>query len=403
MSAVASPAAARGRPRIARPVDVRRGLHWRTMASLGLAMMLNDKAKLAGTLLGVVFAVVLTSQAGALFLGLLSKNTLLQNHGGADVWIAPAAAQQAIEGPTFSDSALYAARTTPGVEWAAPIVIGNATIKLPSGASDSIQIVGVEPPDFRGGPFNVVAGDPRRIAEEGTVTFDEGVRENFGGLNIGSIREVNGHRVTCVALTWGLLPFAPSYAFASLGTARELLRTDEHRVSFVLIRVRRGVDPRSVVETLRTRLPNQLVITNDDFRGRTEHYLIVEGSMGASFGSSTGFAIVVGFVIVSLTMFTAVVDHMKEYGTLKAIGATNGDLARLLLAQALIIALIGSALGEGLARLVVNGMRSAKLAVFLPPWLLASTVVLMVVLCSLASLIALARLRRLEPAIVFRG
>jgi putative ABC transport system permease protein len=373
------------------------------MARIGVAMLLHDRPKLAGTLLGVVFAVVLASQNAALLVGMLARNTLMVDNAGADVWIMPRGTREFRPGPDLPDVALYRAKGAPGVEWAAPLVTGMGTVKLPSGATEDVQVVGVEVPSLRGGPFHLVAGDPAALALPDAITFEDAVRDLLGGINLGSVREVNGHRVHTVALTWGLIPFGPPYAFASLETARELLRMDARRVSFVIVKVRAGGAPEDVASRLRERLPLHRVLTADAFRAETVDFIMTTAALGATFGTAAGLGILVGLVVVALTMFSAVVDRSREYGTLKALGATNGDLAALLAAQSLFVAVTGTLVGEALAVGMVAGMRSGLLAVFLPPAVLAAMPAAMLAICLAGSLLALARLRRLEPAVVFRG
>jgi putative ABC transport system permease protein len=109
-----------------------------------------------------------------------------------------------------------------------------------------------------------------------------------------------------------------------------------------------------------------------------------------------------GFAIVALTMFSAVVDHVREFGTLKAIGATNMDLAKLLLAQAVTCALAGALIGEAIVSQMVTGIRGPELPLVLPVWLIGGTIAAMVVICVTASTMALLRVRAIEPAMVFR-
>jgi putative ABC transport system permease protein len=101
-------------------------------------------------------------------------------------------------------------------------------------------------------------------------------------------------------------------------------------------------------------------------------------------------------------MFSGVVDNLREFGMLKAIGATNGDLALILFTQALLYGVAGSGLGLLLVGLLASGMRSPELALILPPWLVFGTPVVMVVVSLASSVLALLRLRGLEPAMVFR-
>ncbi len=109
-----------------------------------------------------------------------------------------------------------------------------------------------------------------------------------------------------------------------------------------------------------------------------------------------------GFVIVALTTFSAVLDNIREFGTLKAIGATNWDLAKLLFAQSVAYALLGSLIGLTLVTRVADGIRSPKFAIIITPTLAVGTTLMMIVLCIVASSFALVRLRKLEPAMVFR-
>ena len=85
---------------------------------------------------------------------------------------------------------------------------------------------------------------------------------------------------------------------------------------------------------LQKTFPDQLVMSRAEIRRRTIIYILTESGIGQSIGMGVIMSLFCGFAIVSLTMFSAVVDHVREFGTLKAIGATNMDLAKLLLAQA---------------------------------------------------------------------
>jgi putative ABC transport system permease protein len=211
-------------------------------------------------------------------------------------------------------------------------------------------------------------------------------------LNLGSVRELSGHRVVVGGFTWGLLPFAPSYAFTEFDTARNILRIPSDQTTFVLVGVAEGADVNAVRDDLARRLPELRVITREDFRSSIVSYLI-RAQLGISFGTSTAFAVIVGFVIVALSMFSAVVDNIREFGTLKAMGASNFDLAKLLLVQSIAYAVIGSIVGLFLVTRMSEGIRSANLVLVLPWWMYAGTFGFMTVLCIVASGLALLRVR----------
>ena len=129
---------------------------------------------------------------------------------------------------------------------------------------------------------------------------------------------------------------------------------------------------------------------------------LLKEQLGASFATSTSFGLIIGFVIVALSMVSSVLDTLREFGTLKAIGCTNLDLALLLFCQASIYALAGSLIGLGLVSQMAEGIRGPKLVPIVPPVLLAIVPALMLVVCVVASTLALSRIRKLEPGMVFR-
>jgi putative ABC transport system permease protein len=355
-----------------------------------------------GTLFGVVFAVILSNQQAGTFLGLLKKNTMLVDNAGADLWVLPPSAPMIQAGPSLPDAVLMQARTTPSVAWAEPLLFGGGIVKRQDGGAEAVQIIGVKLPAMKGGPWNIVAGSPAALAQPDTVIFEDSQRDKFGGMNLGSVRELNGIKVRAGGFTWGLVPFGPAFAFADYDLARSLLHFEAHRLSFVLVGVALGKDPAAVAADLQRRVPEARVMSAAELRSSTVDYILTRTAIGITFGTATLFGLIVGFVIVALTMFSAVIDNLREFGTLKAIGATNGDLAVLLLVQSIVYALMGSLLGLAVVSLMANGIRSAQLAMNVSPALFGGTVVAMLGLCVFASSLSLLRLRKLEPAMVFR-
>jgi putative ABC transport system permease protein len=247
-----------------------------------------------------------------------------------------------------------------------------------------------------------VNGSSSALTRPNTLIFEHGDRETIGNLNYGSVREVNGRRIAVGGFTWGLIPFGPSYAFGDYDLVREITGFEQDRANFILVKVAPGQDVGSVKRDLATHADNAVVMTRQDFTRLIVGHVLKKTAIGVTFGTSTMFGLVVGFVIVSLSMFSAVVDNIREFGTLKAIGSTNLDLMFLLFAQAVAVAVLGSIAGLALVLQIVLWIRSPKLVVILPHWLIGGTALLMVVLCVFASFLAVQRIRRVEPAMVFR-
>lgn len=92
----------------------------------------------------------------------------------------------------------------------------------------------------------------------------------------------------------------------------------------------------------------------------------------AFIGVVTVLAVVVGFLVVFLSMYTAVVERTREIGILKALGAKPGTILNILVREACVLALLGWALGIALtfaARGVVMATLPASLPVVnVPDW-----------------------------------
>jgi putative ABC transport system permease protein len=114
------------------------------------------------------------------------------------------------------------------------------------------------------------------------------------------------------------------------------------------------------------------------------------------------FGLLIGLIIVALSMFSSVIDNLREFGTLKAIGATTTDLAKLLFVQSVTYAVLGSLVGSFLVTRISGGIRSAQLQMFVPPQMTLITWALMIGMCVAASTLALMRIRKVEPGMVFR-
>src|SRR5687768_6862270 len=125
--ATEAPWAPEGGPVVARPIELKPAYSFRFMARLGVSMLWHDKLKLAGTLVGVAFAVLMSNFQIALFLGLLLRNTMYVDRVEGDVWITPKNTQ-ILEGNdgTIPKNIVPVARSVKGVAWSAPLLVSPA-------------------------------------------------------------------------------------------------------------------------------------------------------------------------------------------------------------------------------------------------------------------------------------
>ena len=126
------------------------------------------------------------------------------------------------------------------------------------------------------------------------------------------------------------------------------------------------------------------------------------GGIGVGFAVTVLMGVVVGMVIVGQTLYSATIEHLREFATLKAIGATRRDIYRIIVEQALITAGAGFAAGTAIVLLVVPAVRRAGLDIVVPPALLAAVFALTVGMCLAASVVSVRTALRVDPLVVFR-
>lgn len=373
-----------------------------TMARVGWYLMTFNRLRLMATLLGVVFATILANQAIGTLLGLMDKFAMLERHAKVDVWILPLGTQVLNGGKTISMASVLTARSVPGVELAMPMVLVGGNIKLPNGGAEPLQIVGAVAPYYLGGPWNIVQGNRAAMSRGDSIIIEDSQREEFGGVNLGSRREINERLTNIVGFTYGLTGIGASYAFAEFDYARELGNIARDQTNFGLVKVAPGADVDAIQRKLAILLPDTKVMTTRQLDAMMMDNLFRVTPIGLIFSALAAFGVFIGFIIVSLTIFSAVSDNLREFGTLKAVGARAFDLGLLLMAQAVAYGVLGSAVGLGAVSGLANLINSGKVTILIQPWMIFATFGLMTGMCCAASLISLVRLWRVEPGTVFR-
>src|SRR5207237_9762736 len=123
-------------------------------------------------------------------------------------------------------------------------------------------------------------------------------------------------------------------------------------------------------------LPNIESYTNSESSLRAQHYWATRTGVGTGFFMTAVMGVLVGLVVVGQILYNGTLEHLKEYGTLKAMGAANNAIVRVILFQALISAAVGFVVGGALSFAAREAMRGANLIVALSPELLAGTAIL---------------------------
>lgn len=119
--------------------------------------------------------------------------------------------------------------------------------------------------------------------------------------------------------------------------------------------------------------------------------------LGAALG------LIVGVVVVAQTIYAATVDHIREFGTLKAMGASNARIYQVILAQAGLSGLMGYAVAMAIGWWVAKRSEAGYAPVVLTPEVAAGLLALALAMCMGASIISIRKATTIDPAMVFRG
>ncbi len=175
------------------------------------------------------------------------------------------------------------------------------------------------------------------------------------------------------------------------------------RTTYILVRLAPDADATAVAAELRRRLPHNDVYTKAAWAKRSRSYWVASTGIGLNMYLTVFLGCLVGVVVVTQTLYTSTMEHIKEFGTVKAIGGSNADIYRILGAQAAIAAVIGFLAGRLMAALLAPAMAGIRLKLIIPHEFAAIVFAGTLVLCLVAALVSFRKVAKIDPALVFRG
>jgi putative ABC transport system permease protein len=374
------------------------------MWTLARKLLLHDRLRFAVAIAGVSVSVMLVLVQVGLYFGFMDTASSIIDASSADLWVGKAGNESFEFASPFDERTFYKVASVPGVERAERVLMNFGQFKLGNGGDLGVQIVGIEHDASLLAPWHVVAGDAHRLPEAGAIVVDRSEYPKLKIDRVGVATEINGVRAEVVALTTGIRSFTTSpIVFTDLRSARAYmpgLGTDA--VTYVLVKVKPGVS-RDWVKGQINQLPHLAAYTTAQMSTRTRSYWSERTGVGAGFFTTAILGVIVGFVVVGQILYSGTLQYIREYGTLKAMGAKNSMVVRVILAQAMISAAFGFVVGGALAFAMRALMAKANLTVALFPGLYGATLVVTIAMCSFAALLSIVKVLRLDPASVFKG
>ncbi len=385
------------------------------MNFVALKMLLGDRGKYFGILLGLTFASFLITQQMSIFCGLMTRTYgFITDSGLADVWVMDSKVQFVDDIKPLQDTQLLRVRGIEGVDWAVPVYKGLLKARLETGAFQTCNVIGLDDATLIGGPATMIDGkleDLRRA--DGIIVDSVGAatrlaRKGPDGkpapLKPGDVLELNDHRAVVVGICRVSRTFqSQPVVYTTFSRATRFAPRERKLLSFIQVKAKPGVDPKALCARIRGQT-GLAAHTKADFEDVTIWYFMKYTGIPVNFGIAVLLGFFVGTAIAGQTFYNFTLENLRHFAALKAMGATHLTLLRMVLLQAVLVGGIGYGLGIGAAagfgRWVGNNTELA----FRMPWqVLVATGSAVFVICSLAAFLSLWKVVRLEPGIVFKG
>lgn len=375
------------------------------MFYVALKTLLYDKVRSCITLLGVVFAVSLIFAQVGIYLGLMQSASVIIDHTPGDIWITSKNNKNFDFSQQFPEYLYYGVLSAEGIEWADKIIVAWGLIKQVEGGMEQVEIIGYNPDSGIGGPWRMKAGDAGAVKNGNFAIVDESAMRRIGNIEIGDYRDVLWRRLEIVGISEGVKSFTTApIVFTSYTLAQRLVNyIGPDNTVFVVAKVAPGYDIANVVRNLKEKFDTVDVYSKEAFSTKTRLYWTIETGVGFSFLLTIMVSFLIGMLIVGQTIYNSTMEHIKEFGTLKAMGGSNLDIYKIIFSQALINALVGYLISLIITLVSVKIYEATEMVMVVTWWINLIVLGMTLLMCIAAAFVSVRKIKRIDPAILFRG
>jgi putative ABC transport system permease protein len=371
--------------------------------ALAVRNLRRSGGRLWVSLFGIAFATLLMAVQGSLLHSFTRAASQIVDAVDADLWIVGKGT------PTFDyvspipERYAFLALGVDGVRDAGRGIAGWAPIQRPNGDRTLVMLIGVES-GYRGALPAVADLAGAKGLSDSALVLDASDATTLGFDGTLRTVQVSARRGYYMAATRGFASFLGSpLLFADYVDAHRFLRMERTQASFIVLHVAPGHEPAAVRDALRSRLTDVDVWLTAEFARKSRIFWLVQTGAGGALTIAAVLGFGIGLVLVAQAIYSITAENIDEYATMKAMGASNGDVHTVVLVQSLICGIVGGLFGllvvgpfATLLRLMVSWMS-------VPYWIYFVVAGALALLCILASLIAARPAVRVDPGRVFRA
>lgn len=413
------------------------------MVSIARKNLFEDIPRFLVAQAGIMFAVSLVTIQLGILNGFTRSTAQLIDNSQAEMWVTAEEMVNFELTQPLSFEALLTAQDVKGVDRAEALILSGGRWRSNDGKIGRVRLIGFDPYSKLFQPGELLEGNQSDIQSPFSVLTDITNLKSLRLDGIGGTAEINSAPVTVVGLTQGTqsivssttmftsLENAKAYATAGLTsrvycdvgggdgldcttiyekaepdapTAEIRALTIADPITYVLIQMEPNADVEALKKQLEDVIPDSKAYTRDEMATITRDYWRLRTGIGFILGLGATVGMIVGMVIVGQILYSSVADHIREYGTLKAMGASDRMIYSIIVEQAMWMAVLGYVpsmalcLGLGIWTVSTQGIM-----ILITPLMATGVFGITVLMCVGSALFAIQKVTHVDPAIVFKA
>lgn len=414
------------------------------MVSLARKNLLEDIPRFVVAQAGIMFAVSLVTIQTGIFNGFTRSTAQLISNSSADILVASESLVHLELTLPIPATNLSQAQGVAGVERAEALIVRSGVWRHSASDISLVRVVGFDPQGQLFMPRNIIQGGASGLGKPYTVIVDASNLRSLSINQVGDVAELGSLPARLVGLTQGnrsivsnpfiftSLENANAYANAGQTTklscklpsgSEELECTNtfvppqqrtapaspkklaaSDTITYVLIRAAPNQDLQALKRRLEAALPNTRAYTRTELIKKTRSFWQRRTGIGFILGLGAAVGVIVGGIIVGQILYSSVSDHLREFGTLKAMGASDWTIYGVIVEQALWMAVLGYipgivlCFGIGAWTFATQGI-----AILITPATAVAVFGITVSICVGSAIFAIQKVTRVDPAIVFKA
>ena len=357
-----------------------------------------EKTRLALSTGGIALAILVILLIEGVFAGVEEQATAYIDKGRADIFVMQEGVANLHMASSFLSPAIEnGINDIEGVKKAVGITYSNTAAEI-GGNRIFSYIIGFDPQEPFGGPWEMSTGTQDISPDE--VVLDKIIAAQ-NGVGLGDEIKVMGRSFKIAGLSQDTFSIVSSITFLRKATVAELNQRPQS-INYVLVQTEPGSDPKSVARRIEQRFKIN-ALKQEEF-SQSDRLMIRK--MGVDIILAMSFiGLVIGLAVIGVTLYTSTLDRFRDYGILKAVGASRFQLYTTVAVQSLITSLLGFAAGLLLAYLSKFAVAAIfpELLIVLPPRAVTEAFVAVLTVSFLATIIPVRLIDTVDPMVVFEG